>query len=162
MLRRFLLLLFLITLCPVAWGQKDDVYEERELKEVLVKPKRQRYKRKGNPAVELMRKVIAAKADHNLENNDYFRYNKYQRITTAFDNITQEMIDSVKILQKPLIRRQVEFCEQTGNTSSPSITPRRSPSTCGDAIPSWNAIIPSAPIPKASLICCQLARTSTR
>lgn len=114
MLQRFLLLLFLITLCPVAWGQKDDVYEERELKEVLVKPKRQRYKRKGNPAVDLMRKVIAAKADHNLENNDYFRYNKYQRITTAFDNITQEMIDSIKILQKPLIRRQVEFCEQTG------------------------------------------------
>ena len=112
MRRRFLFLL-LLTLCPVAWGQNSNVYEERELNEVLVKPKRQRYRRKGNPAVELMQKVIAAKGDHNLENNDYYRYNKYQRITTALDNITQEMIDSVKILQKPLLRRQIEYCPQT-------------------------------------------------
>lgn len=114
MRRFFFLFLLSQTLCPVAWGQKDNVYEERELKEVLVKPKRQRYRRKDNPAVELMRKVIAAKAEHNLEQNDFVRYNKYQRITTSLDNITQEMVDSVKILQKPLIRRQIEFCEQTG------------------------------------------------
>lgn len=114
MRRFFFLFLLSLTLCPAAWGQKDNVYEERELKEVLVKPKRQRYRRKDNPAVDLMRKVIAAKAEHNLEQNDFVRYNKYQRITTSLDNITQEMVDSVKILQKPLIRRQIEFCEQTG------------------------------------------------
>ena len=109
-----LFLLLLVTLCPSAWGQKTNIYEERELKEVLVKPKRQRYRRKDNPAVELMRKVISAKAGHDLEQNDYVRYNKYQRITTALDNITQEMVDSIKLLQKPLLRRQIEFCEQTG------------------------------------------------
>lgn len=106
----FVLSLFILT--PV-WGQGSDVYEERELNEVLVKPKRQRYHRKGNPAVELMRKVIAAKANHNLEQNDYVSYNKYQRITTALDNITQEMVDSSKLLQKPLLRRQIEYCPQT-------------------------------------------------
>lgn len=116
-MRRLLLLLILVlALSPEAWGQKKKrpVYEERELKEVLVKPKRQRYRRKGNPAVELMRKVIAAKGEHQLKQNKYVRYNKYQRITTALDNITQEMIDSVSLLQKPLIRRQIEFCPQTG------------------------------------------------
>ena len=112
-MRRCFLFLLLVSLCPMVWGQNSSVYEERELNEVLVKPKRQRYKRKGNPAVELMQKVIAAKGDHNLENNDYYRYNKYQRITTALDNITQEMIDSLKILQKPLLRRQIEYCPQT-------------------------------------------------
>ena len=114
MRRLSFLLLFMLTLGSVAWGQNANVLKERELKEVLVKPKRQRYKRKGNPAVELMRKVIAAKANHELERNDFVRYNKYQRITTALDNITQEMVDSVKLLQKPLLRRQIEFCEQTG------------------------------------------------
>ena len=114
MRRLAFLLLFILTLGSIAWGQNANVLKERELKEVLVKPKRQRYKRKGNPAVELMRKVIAAKANHELERNDFVRYNKYQRITTALDNITQEMVDSVKLLQKPLLRRQIEFCEQTG------------------------------------------------
>ena len=114
MRRLSFLFLFILTLGTIAWGQNANVLKERELKEVLVKPKRQRYKRKGNPAVELMRKVIAAKANHELERNDFVRYNKYQRITTALDNITQEMVDSVKLLQKPLLRRQIEFCEQTG------------------------------------------------
>lgn len=114
MRRLSFLFLFMLTLGSIAWGQNANVLKERELKEVLVKPKRQRYKRKGNPAVELMRKVIAAKANHELERNDFVRYNKYQRITTALDNITQEMVDSVKLLQKPLLRRQIEFCEQTG------------------------------------------------
>lgn len=114
MRRLAFLFLFMLTLGSIAWGQNANVLKERELKEVLVKPKRQRYKRKGNPAVELMRKVIAAKANHELERNDFVRYNKYQRITTALDNITQEMVDSVKLLQKPLLRRQIEFCEQTG------------------------------------------------
>ncbi|MBR4533248.1 MAG: carboxypeptidase-like regulatory domain-containing protein [Bacteroidaceae bacterium] len=115
MRRATLLLIFVLTLCSEAWGQKNkrDVYEERELQEVLVKPKRQRYRRKGNPAVELMRKVIDAKGDHNLEKNDFVRYNKYQRITTSLDNITQKMIDSMKVLQKPIIRRQIEYCPQT-------------------------------------------------
>ena len=89
------------------------IYVERELKEVTVKPKKQRYKRKGNPAVELMRKVIAAKADHNIENNDFVSYYKYQRITSGLNNITKEMVDSVKILQSPILKRQVEYCPQT-------------------------------------------------
>lgn len=114
MKKYFLAFLLILSLGLPVWGQDGNVYEERELKEVLVKPKRQRYKRKGNPAVELMRKVIEAKGEHRLEQNDYVRYNKYQRITTAIDNITQEMLDSMKLLQKPIIRRQVEYCPQTG------------------------------------------------
>ena len=91
---------------------QDEVLE-RQLKELTVKPKRQRYRRKGNPAVELMQKVIAAKGSHRLENNDYVSYYKYQRITTALNNINQHMVDSMKILQSPLLKRQIEFCPQT-------------------------------------------------
>lgn len=112
-MRRLLLaLILLLTLCPAARCQ--GVYVEKDLQEVTVKPKRQRYKRKGNPAVELMRKVIAAKADHNLENNDFVRYYKYQRITFAHDNISQRAKDSMAIFQKPLLKRQIEYCPQTG------------------------------------------------
>ena len=88
--------------------------KERDLKELTVKPKRQRYHRKGNPAVELMRKVIAAKADHEFRNNDFVRYNTYQRITYAYNNISKQAKDSLSLFQKPLLKRQIEYCPQTG------------------------------------------------
>lgn len=112
-MRQFLLCMILFLVPCLTWGQKT-IYVERDLKEVTVKPKRQRYKRKGNPAVELMRKVIEAKAGHDLRNNDFVRYYKYQRITTGLDNISQAAADSAKILQSPLLKQQVEYCEQTG------------------------------------------------
>lgn len=111
-MRSNILLLLFFCLPFAGWAQKDIV--ERDLKEILVKPKKQRYKRKGNPAVELMRKVIAAKGNHQLDSNDYVSFYKYQRTTYAIDNITQRDVDSLKVLQKSLWKQQVEFCEQTG------------------------------------------------
>ena len=86
---------------------------DRELSELVVKPKRQKYSRKNNPAVELMRKVIAAKGQNDLKNNDYYRYDKYQRITFGFNNITQEFMDSGFLRRYPLLLKQVEYCPQT-------------------------------------------------
>lgn len=86
---------------------------DRKLSELVVKPKRRRYSRKNNPAVELMRKVIAAKGRHDLKQNDFFRYDKYQRITFGFNNITQEFMDSGFLRKYPVFLRQVEFCPQT-------------------------------------------------
>ncbi len=93
--------------------------QDKELKEVLVKPKKGRYRRKDNPAVELMRKVIAAKEQSDLKQNDYYRYDKYQRITFAFNNITQEFLDSGFLSKYPLFVKQVEFCPQTQNLIMP-------------------------------------------
>ena len=85
----------------------------KELDEVLVKPKKQRYRRKNNPAVELMEKVIAAKENHDLKQNEFYRYDKYQRITFGFNNITQEFVDSGFLRHYPTLVKQVEFCPQT-------------------------------------------------
>ena len=112
-MRQFLLCLILFLVPCLTWSQKT-IYVERNLKEVTVKPKKQRYKRKGNPAVELMQKVIAAKGKHRLEENDYVSYYKYQRITTGLDNISQKAMDSLKLLQRPLFKQQIEYCPQTG------------------------------------------------
>ena len=112
-MRKFLFFIILFLVPCLSRSQKT-VYVERDLKEVTVRPKRQRYTRKGNPAVELMRKVIEAKGDHNLEKNDYYGFYRYQRITTGLNNITQEMADSMRILSKTTLKNQVEFCPQTG------------------------------------------------
>jgi hypothetical protein len=49
--------------------QPDDV----QLSEVVVKPKKQKYSRKNNPAVELMKKVIAAKKQSDLAQHDFYQ-----------------------------------------------------------------------------------------
>ncbi|MCM1108461.1 MAG: DUF5686 and carboxypeptidase regulatory-like domain-containing protein [Clostridium sp.] len=93
---------------------------DRVLSEVLVKPKRQKYRRKDNPAVELMRKVIAAKEDNSLEQNDYYKCTKYQKITFAFNNISPESLANSGIFRKmPLLAKQVEYCPQTGKNILP-------------------------------------------
>ena len=55
--------------------------------EVTVSSKRQKYSRKNNPAVELMRKVIAAKKSHDIHNHDYFRYDRYQKVMLAVNDV---------------------------------------------------------------------------
>lgn len=117
----FLFVLLLLTALPTCYSSAQskrkapatDTIPERQLDEVLVKPKKQKYSRKNNPAVELMRKVIAAKGNHNLKNNDFFRYDKYQRITFGFNNITQHFIDSGFMRHYPLLIQQIEYCPQT-------------------------------------------------
>jgi hypothetical protein len=61
--------------------------DSKMLGEVKVKAKRRKYVRKDNPAVELMKRVIAAKKKNDLENHDYFQYDKYQKITLSVNDI---------------------------------------------------------------------------
>ena len=62
------------------------------LDEVVVKPKKEKYSRKNNPAVEMMKKVIAAKKLNDLGVNDFYHYNKYQKITFSLNNITTDSL----------------------------------------------------------------------
>ncbi|MDO4949827.1 MAG: DUF5686 family protein, partial [Bacteroidales bacterium] len=91
-----------------------------ELDEVIVKPKREKYSRKNNPAVELMKKVVAHKQLNDLSVNDYYSYNIYRKITFALNNITADSLRESKIFQKyPFFRNQVELCEETGKNILP-------------------------------------------
>ena len=56
------------------------------LNEFIVKPKREKYKKKGNPAVEFVRKVIAEKDKFNPYNKPYFHYRHYEKISIALNN----------------------------------------------------------------------------
>ena len=81
------------------------------LDEVVIKPKRQRYSRKNNPAVELMKKVVAAKELSDLKQKDYYSFNTYQKITLALNNITADSLRESKLFKKyPFFKDQVEYC----------------------------------------------------
>ena len=86
---------------------KDDT---RRLQEVTVKSKRNRYSRKNNPAVELMRKVIEHKKLTDLSQRDYYQYNRYQKLTLAANELTPAMLENPKLKKKQWLLNQVETC----------------------------------------------------
>ncbi len=91
-----------------------------QLAEVVVKPRREKYSRKNNPAVELMRKVVAHKQLNDLSVSDYYSYNTYRKITFALNNITADSLRESKMFKKyPFFRNQVELCGETGKQILP-------------------------------------------
>ncbi len=85
--------------------------DNKVLKEVTVKSKRGRYSRKNNPAVEMMKKVVAAKKLTDLSNRDFYQYNKYQKITLALNDFKPEELDSSpKYKKRPWLVDQIEPC----------------------------------------------------
>ena len=82
--------------------------DTKMLKEVEIKGKRGKYKRKENPAVALMKRVIAAKKQTKLTNHDYYRYSKYQKLMLAMNDIRPQDIDSGFFKNKPVLVSQIE------------------------------------------------------
>lgn len=83
--------------------------DTKQLSEVVVKSRRGKYSRKDNPAVELMKRVIAAKQKTDLENHDYLQYQKYQKLTLAINDITKADVDSGLISKHKWLLDQVEL-----------------------------------------------------
>lgn len=93
--------------------------DTKQLSEVVVKQKRGKYSRKDNPAVELMRRVIAAKKRNDLANHDYYQYNRYQKITLALNDITPAQIDSGFIGKRKWLLDQVEVSPYNNKLTLP-------------------------------------------
>lgn len=84
--------------------------DTRRLKGVTVSARRGKYSRKNNPAVELMKRVIAAKKRTDLNNHDYYQYNKYQKLTLAINDISPEEIEHEKEKNRQWLLNQIELC----------------------------------------------------
>ncbi len=93
--------------------------DKQELGEVTVKAKRQRYSRKNNPAVELMRRVVAAKKKTDLTLNDYYQYNKYEKITLSLNDLKPEQLETGPFKRHPWLVEQVEVSPATGKMILP-------------------------------------------
>lgn len=57
------------------------------INDIVVKPsrKKSKYKRKGNPALELARKVIGNKDGNNLSNKDFYKATCYEKLVMSLD-----------------------------------------------------------------------------
>lgn len=64
----------------------------QSLKEVAIKgAKKTRYRNKDNPAVELIRRVIARKDSNRVENYDYVEFQQYEKLIFSFSNLSTNL-----------------------------------------------------------------------
>ena len=85
--------------------------DAQQLSEVTVKSKRRRYKRRDNPAVELMRRVIAAKKRTDIANHPYYEYYNYQKLTLAVNDIQPSELTGKFYSKNQWLVNQVEPCK---------------------------------------------------
>lgn len=92
---------------------------ESALGTAVVTGKKEKYSRKNNPAVELMRKVIEAKKKSDLKLHDHYSINKYSKLTLAFNDVTDKVFEEGKFKRFPFLKEHVEVCNETGKLILP-------------------------------------------
>ena len=86
---------------------------------VKIVAQKKKYNRRNNPAVELMRKVIAAKKKKELSLKPFFSYNKYQKISFALNDITPKVLEEGTFKKMPFLKNRVELSPETGKLILP-------------------------------------------
>ena len=68
----------------------------------LVVTKKQKYTKKGNPAVAFVEKIMTHKHDFDPKGHDYYSYGKYEKMSLGFNDFSQ-------VANKNLIFRKFKF-----------------------------------------------------
>ncbi|MEG0950279.1 MAG: DUF5686 family protein, partial [Bacteroidales bacterium] len=108
---------------PVASVKKNPLIinlipSQYQLSEVTIKPKKEKYTKKGNPAVEFVQKIIDNRKAGDPHAEPYYSYQRYEKLTHAlndFDSIRQQKwlyrkfgflknyVDTSEISHKPIL-----------------------------------------------------------
>lgn len=89
------------------------------LSEVVVKPQKEKYSRKNNPAVDFMRKVIENKKELKLEANDFYQYQKYEKMKMSMNDVTPEKMEKGIYKKFSFFKDQVEVSPKTNKMILP-------------------------------------------
>lgn len=85
-----------------------------QLQEVVVKPKKEKYSKKNNPAVEFVNKIRNAENLTDPRRHDYYNNTKYQRITMALNNISANSDKNLILKKFDDLRRHIDTSEISG------------------------------------------------
>ena len=99
------------------------------LNEVVVRPKKEKYSKKNNPAVEFLERIRAAREMTDPKRNDYFNYDKYERMSMAVNDFNpsegswlnkkfdflKDYVDVSEISGKPILNISVREKSSTVN-----------------------------------------------
>lgn len=91
----------------------------KEMGSVTITEEKKKYVRKGNPAVELMQKVIAARKSADIHDADYASYDRYISTTMALNDVDTTTLDDDDFKKVNLSAEYAEFCPATGKMILP-------------------------------------------
>lgn len=86
------------------------------LSEMVITPKKEKYRKKNNPAVAFVKKIIENKDRYDPELHDYYQYERYEKMTFALSNFTEKQ-------QKRRIYRRIHGLRNYIDTSRISDRP---------------------------------------
>ena len=85
-----------------------------DMEEVVIKPTREKYQKKGNPAVELITEIINRRNDDNPFNNEYVSRERYETFLIALDNFTEEKQQQATFRNFPFLKEYVDTSQVSG------------------------------------------------
>ena len=105
------------------FGKNQDITiklvpDDKTLTGVTIKSKRTKYSRKNNPAVELMKKVIANKKHSDLRSKDYYTYTKYEKMVFSLNEVSDKVFEEGEYKRFAFLKDHVER-SQTGKLILP-------------------------------------------
>lgn len=85
-----------------------------DMEEVVIKPTRERYQKKGNPAVELITEIINRRNEDNPFNNEFVSRDRYETFLIALDNFTEEKQQQATFRNFPFLQEYVDTSKVSG------------------------------------------------
>ena len=85
--------------------------ENVQLTGAVVRPKREKYRKKENPAVELIRNVIANKERNKIEDKPYYKCDLYEKLTLSLDDYNPDFEKKKKL---EYLKQYIDTSEITG------------------------------------------------
>lgn len=101
-------------------GRKNEAIEvllaptSFQIKEVVVKPKREKYSRKDNPAVELIKKVIERKDENRIESKDEYQVEVYEKLSISLDNFNPNFEKNALMKKFKFVKNYLDTSEFDG------------------------------------------------
>lgn len=95
------------------------------LQEVKVTGRKKKYSRRDNPAVEMMRRVMAAKGAGDLRRNPYLSLRKYNKLTFSLNDVTDRVFQDGEFKRLPFLKDHVEVHPHTGRLVLPIVVSER-------------------------------------
>lgn len=105
---------------PFIIGETDTIYEVRlspteyDLQEVYVKPKKEKYSKKNNPAVDFVNKLRIESKRYNPEKEPYYSYDKYEKTLLAINNFNGQFDSGFYSKHTKFLENYVDTSNYTG------------------------------------------------
>ncbi len=92
---------------------------QSDLSTAVVTGRKKKYSRKNNPAVDFMRKVVAAKGNNDLHRHDFFSIDRYSKMLFALNDVSERSFEDGKMKRFAFMKDHVEVCNETGRLVLP-------------------------------------------